>query len=606
MANVTRVPCGQSPLIFTLRAAVQRAGFAAAGAGLMFVSAAASPAAPAKDPLADDARLAQQVRVTAEGLAVSDLLARLSARTGVALVAEPDVGDEKVIVFGPARPLRELLADLAALFNIRWEAKRTHGGEIRYRLYCSPAARQLEAGFARRIIEEEMACLNQDALISVAIMPKERTFLPGYQRGLAGMLYRRLSPAQHAALFRSDSLRIPFRALTPAQRVPLQALLGTSLEDSALADQRSKPAPAKPGLSPFSASQSDDLGKGEVWFRLFHAGRYHYATLEYGKHLEAGVRWDMFSTGQVWSLPVHGNPYTREPVPADASLPASGAIRAAMAEKAWPDRLRRLAEDTGMSLLADYYRVPPFTEHFTRAFPDELARTIIVTDLDTLCELNGSLWWMRGKSLLLRQRDWFFSQRPYEVPDRWLLQMVQRAQRGPFTCADVLRVLDLTDDQILGLRLLTEKPLEVDGITRPVNRAEQTGGLRKYLAIAAASPRNRDGRIENTQIVVPPSIPIQGLALKYKSMTPLQRRLIPVFLAARNSLFSPADAEQFSLLLSSTAKAPETTPSGYKHVPFRLAWDMGKKEYVSPGWTLDLPASLPDDRREQTRVEVVP
>jgi hypothetical protein len=41
-------------------------------------------------------------------------------------------------------------------------------------------------------------------------------------------------------------------------------------------------------------------------------------------------------------------------------------------------------------------------------------------------------------------------------------------------------------------------------------------------------------------------------------------------------------------------------------VPFRLAWDTGGKEKVSLGWVIDLPASLPDDRRDRTRVEVVP
>src|SRR5205823_3062379 len=121
------------------------------GAGLTLVTAAAAPpAAPVKDALAGDARLAQMVRVSVEGLPVSDLLAKLAAKTGVALAAEPDIGDDKLIVFGPARPLRELLADLAALFNDRWESKRTVSGAVRYRLFRSAAARQLEATFTRR------------------------------------------------------------------------------------------------------------------------------------------------------------------------------------------------------------------------------------------------------------------------------------------------------------------------------------------------------------------------------------------------------------------------------------------------------------------------
>ena len=70
-----------SPLTLRLRAAVALGTLAAVGAGLLLVSAAAAPSdRPATDPLADDARLAQQVRVTVEGLPVSDLLAQLRRR----------------------------------------------------------------------------------------------------------------------------------------------------------------------------------------------------------------------------------------------------------------------------------------------------------------------------------------------------------------------------------------------------------------------------------------------------------------------------------------------------------------------------------------------
>src|SRR5712692_8092811 len=127
---------------------------AAAGAGLLLLAAAAAtPAAPVKDPLADDTRLARQVRVTVEGLPVSDLLAQLSTKVGVTLTADAETGDDKVIVFGPARPLRELLADLAALFNDRWERRKAKNGVVSYRLIRTFSARQLEATFACRTTE---------------------------------------------------------------------------------------------------------------------------------------------------------------------------------------------------------------------------------------------------------------------------------------------------------------------------------------------------------------------------------------------------------------------------------------------------------------------
>ena len=192
-----------APLTARLGAAIALSAFAATAAGLTLVSAAAAPPnAPAKDPLADDARLAQKIRVSVEGLPVSDLLAQLAAKTGVALAAEPDIGDDKVIVFGPARPLRDLLADLAALFNDRWESKRTRDGEIRYRLYRTVAARQLEATFARRTTEQQMARLER--LVSGLDMKPEELARPenrdiqwyaaDRKRRFAVTLYRLLGP----------------------------------------------------------------------------------------------------------------------------------------------------------------------------------------------------------------------------------------------------------------------------------------------------------------------------------------------------------------------------------------------------------------------------
>src|SRR5207253_2680344 len=89
--NILSGPTGSSPLTSRLRAAVMLGSLAAAGAGLLLISAAAAPSdGPAKDRLADDARLRQNVRVTVEGLPVSDLLAQLSTKTGVSLAADPD------------------------------------------------------------------------------------------------------------------------------------------------------------------------------------------------------------------------------------------------------------------------------------------------------------------------------------------------------------------------------------------------------------------------------------------------------------------------------------------------------------------------------------
>src|SRR5439155_1504049 len=138
--NILRGAHASSPLTSRLRAAVILGTLAAVGAGLLLISAAAAPPdAPAKDPLADDARLAQTVRVTVEGLPVSGL----------------DLKPEQL--------------DRSENQDIQWH-------------------------------------------------------MSDRKRRFALMLYRQLSQAQREALFQSESLRIPFRALTPAQQPPVRAV----------------------------------------------------------------------------------------------------------------------------------------------------------------------------------------------------------------------------------------------------------------------------------------------------------------------------------------------------------------------------------------------
>ena len=113
-----------------------------------------------------------------------------------------------------------------------------------------------------------------------------------------------------------------------------------------------------------------------------------------------------------------------------------------------------------MAVMADYYRGRPVVKPWDdpgiyrgwsiaerREDPATPPTNASAAALDTLCEPDGYLWWVRGKSLLLRRRDWY-RQRLYEVPDRWMAAMVERlkAQKGVPTYGDVLRVLELTPE----------------------------------------------------------------------------------------------------------------------------------------------------------------
>jgi hypothetical protein len=443
--------------------------------GLMLVSVAAAPLEKApKDPLADDPRLAQKVKVTVEGLPVGDVLSLLAAKTGVPLAASRETADDKVVVFGLARPLREVLADLAALFNDRWERHKTADHSDRYVLTRDLAAQQCEAGLTR--------------------------------------------------------------------------------------DNRSR-----------------------------------------------------------WLLPPRGNPYTGEKVAAGAPLPGVSAIHAAAAGKAWPDRLRKLAEASGIAVMADYYRGRSITKPYDdssayrgwsiQPLPDSSAAPAdpAASALETLCAPEGYLWWIRGKTLLLRKRDWYEQQR-YEVPDRWMREMAGRlkAQGGLPTYADVLRVLELTPEQTIGL----------EGLGEPANHFGFVGQLRELLAIVQAAPKNPSAPLPVIDHL--PNEEWQKTWLRYPALTPSQRRLLGAFLDAypypvaagkavefQARLFLDPDGPQRDAQMAARMGMPPAAYPDYRPVSVVLQFSLGD-EHRLWGNFLALPTSLPDDRRDRTKIEVVP
>ena len=130
-------------------------------------------------------------------------------------------------------------------------------------------------------------------------------------------------------------------------------------EEQAFSDRMAKQLPRGAGGRRTSVSQAGDLEKGEIRFQLMHVDGQLSLNLQFGKRLGQGILITSFDTADLWLAPARGNPYTGEPARAAVSLPGAKAVRAAFAEQAWPDRLRQLAEGSGLTVMADYYRVRP-------------------------------------------------------------------------------------------------------------------------------------------------------------------------------------------------------------------------------------------------------
>jgi hypothetical protein len=314
-----------------------------------------------------------------------------------------------------------------------------------------------------------------------------------------------------------------------------------------------------------------------------------------------------FRADTKFALPAHGNPYTGDAVAATAKLPLPEVVRAAeQAKGGWPDRLRELAEKTGRPLLADYYRSAPV--HVPETGDIAEGTPVPVRALDMLCRPEGYLWWTSsggGETLFFRKRDWYY-QRRLEVPDRWVVALSQRlqAQDSVPTYRDVLTLRELTMDQLGGLnaslgmfsdkRLLAGIPtlLEIVAAT-PINVAQPLpGGV-----IAAGSPETR-------RLSVLPDL-----------ANPRIQTLVGEFVASANApgLTFQKDIKPgaFGFLFHSPSlkrfpPGPDAMDAQGKprRVPVNVMLYLG--ESIGAGYMMALPLSLPDDRRDRTKVETMP
>ncbi len=121
----------------------------------------AAPEPEKDDPLGGDPKMDRKIILSAEGIPVGELLAAVSKKTGLAFRADPSVADAKIIVFGPPRPLRAALTDIAALTNDSWRHYTNVEKVEQYVLYREPKAFRYEAGLAQAVTAKMQAKLEE-------------------------------------------------------------------------------------------------------------------------------------------------------------------------------------------------------------------------------------------------------------------------------------------------------------------------------------------------------------------------------------------------------------------------------------------------------------
>jgi hypothetical protein len=573
-------------------------------APLFLLSTPAPAQGTRRDPFEGDARVQRSARITAEGISLGELLPQISRTAGVKLSVSRELADEKALLFGPVRPLRDVLNDLATLFNARWTRAGSRTPE--YELAQDLAQRQYETRLLRASaeamllqLEEQVRALHEtpEQLARRPANDPVRRIFEVEKTRTATHVYALLGPQHREQLFATGFLKIPFAAFSPEQQAGLRKVFEGVIERDR--ERNEEFMREHPGQS-LSISRPEELETYGVIFHVDRQGGRVSASMRLGN--TGNFYLASLSTG-IRLLPAQGNPFTGKGVTAE-DLPHPEEASVAAREQHWVDRLRKLSELSGAAVVSDYYRGRPVT-NVSRQNPPPEALTDPPAAMDALCAGAGYLWWTEGKTLLFRKRD-YFVQRQFEPPDRWMAEAAAAlaARTGAVTLEDVLRVQELTPKQVAGLNNLVREHATDERFNRDTH---------PLLALLASSGRPRSAPLYAADLGPDMDTEEKSALVEFGPLNARQQQLVAQLQA---QLEGPIDPEvwkgQFGIK-AFAAKAAEKTQSGYRYQWVGLKWRVMLQ--VTPRFgrgqagllqQLYLPLSIPDDRRGRTRVELTP
>lgn len=558
---------------------------------LFCVPAVADPA----DCFAGDARTERRIAVESPGIAVNDLLAGIAKTTGVSLRAAAEAADDKLVLFGPPLPLRAVLQDIAVLFGCEWQRVREDPAPT-YRLTKNTKTRIREDELARSEVRQLITAMeaqvraladSSDRLAERAPDDPVRRFLLQPDSRRATQLYAYLSREQREQLFDAGRIRILYADLSPSVQQVVRQIAPPASEPYRTVQVGSRKAQIRQQTLPydltFTAHTGDD-GKTRL-------------TMSPGDSLFAEIE------TRTPQIPTHGDPYTGGAIPDRASLPTEGDVRKAVAGD-WPERLRLLSEASRRPVLSDYFRL----RSRSPMSPDDGSRSGAGGALDAMSRDEGSLWWVRGRSLFFRKTDWY-QRRLYEPPDRRLAEAARRLadhHEWPIY-ADVYRLNDLTFKQQLGLailganrngpipRIMAHESVSLAGLPLLPALFENAP---TYVHRANAPLISR--ALESTEVY---HRAIDAATLRSSGMAEKQHADLLAFLAAQSKQPEGIPIEAFFAYVQ--ADKPVEADRGYRSVPVSIHWQYGPGG-LQGDYEIPLPLTIPDDRRGETRISLAP
>jgi hypothetical protein len=548
-----------------------------------------------------DPRLAREVTCASKATALSDLCDRLSADTGIQLVAGNSVADEKVTVFCQKLPLRDVMRQLSRPFGYAW-LRSGKEGKYRYELAQDLKSQLLEEELRNRnrnaallALDEELGRYRQyhhlspdEALVRARnATGEEKKRLERYATWAWGpvQIYARLTPADMAALRAGQRINFSGQPREGERELPADLERGVlqSLRDVRLVKTENgfRPAREADGLSTVSPAQvpeahgmisieidQDDLGKmvydvNSGFTGIYPGGR----ALTHSGYLAVGVSPSVRSpenavaTRALARDPALSPRITVAPRPAyrptpDAPStdgdppPARGYASPLPAQPmvTTAEVLEAIHQATGLPIVADYY---------TRLYPASSlsVRDVRVFDaLNSLCDTMRLRWRKDGDWLQFRSTS-YFHDRLKEVPNRLLQRWAtSRKQHGFLTLDDICEIVGLSWAQ-LNAEEMAEGARALYGLMEWA-LFPRRGGLRPYLQhLAAFTPAQRQ------QMQTPAGLPFSQMSLAQ------QQGFLTLALGGEGN--GPAPLEHLS---GATMRVDYAVPGAYEWSPLPDEW----------------------------------
>lgn len=557
-----------------------------------------------------DPRLYRKITLALKGNSLEEFCQAFEKETGVQVRPARGVADEKLTVFVEDTPARDVMRAVARLFGYFWSRSGAEGA-YRYEVYQDLKSQLAEEEMRNRdlnaaLLAVDMGMQEYAGLVDLTLdqlkaraataVGKEKERLERLLHGGWGVVqaYRRLSPAEIAALRAGESLTFstenaaPGRQLPPEWRSTLFATSGTQeldlrtgqpVEVGDLPDARvvvdlrlKRSELGQMTLEGSAGAFSPSTGLGGGITRPLVVGQNPSVADPDNARANAALRDKPPFTRVVTLRPEPHCPNLKRWYPFGTTFgsgaPNEGAMEAPKPHVASAEMWEEIHRRTGQPIIADYY---------SRQYDLQAVTLERGTLFEALCRAGdrmGARWHQDGNVILCRSTSYFWDKLK-EVPNRLIRRWQADAAEGGLPLRDLLEMASLSEAQLnstlLAPVLRQCRDLEEWGV---VGGAENRP-LRPYARFLAQLRAD-----QLSQALSPAGLLLAGLTpdqqrewLRFQPLPPADARLRVEYVPAGAYVWMPLvttaeTGERLSRLPVVAGKTiPEAVAAARKHYP---------------------------------------